>query len=147
MGCGCYWFIIKTLWYHQGPISIPNKTSYRNISWSLAIWIIASLWKLTGTSAAMLPRCLSNFNAIVQFLIPISRLRDFVIFYNKTSYRILKQWPRCYLARPADFEIERHSPTYSNLWYIAGATYHWMLNINLRFSVVTVLCWKGFQLY
>ena len=51
-------------------VSISDKTFHRTISWSLeaarlAIWIIASLWNLTGTSGALLPRCLSNFRAIV----------------------------------------------------------------------------------
>ena len=55
-----------------GPISIPYNRSYLEISWSLkairlVVWIIASLWNLTGTSAAMLPRRLSNFRVIGQF--------------------------------------------------------------------------------
>ena len=54
-----------------GPVLIPDKMSYSKISWSieaarLVVWIIASLWNLTGTSVALLPRCLSNFGAIVQ---------------------------------------------------------------------------------
>ena len=52
-----------------GPVSIPDKTSYCKISWSLEaarfIFKIAqSLWNLTGTSAAVLPRCLPNFKAM-----------------------------------------------------------------------------------
>ena len=43
--------------------------SYRKISWSLEaarlnIVMIVSLWNLTGISAAMPPRCLSNFRTI-----------------------------------------------------------------------------------
>ena len=38
-----------------GPVSISDKTSYHEISWSfkaarLVVWIIASLWNLTSTS-------------------------------------------------------------------------------------------------
>ena len=60
------------LWDALGPVSISDKTSYRKISWSLeaarlVVQIIASLWNLTGTSAALLPRCLSNFEVIRQF--------------------------------------------------------------------------------
>ena len=49
-----------------------GPVSYRTISWSLetarlVVLIIISLWNLTATSAALLPRCLSNFKAIVQF--------------------------------------------------------------------------------
>ena len=44
-------------------------TSYRKISWSLeaarfGFTLFQSLWHLTGTSAAALPRCLSNVRAI-----------------------------------------------------------------------------------
>ena len=83
---------------NQGPVSISAKTSYRKISWSLeatrlVVNIIASLWNLTDTSAALLPKCLSNFRAIGQFQIQISRLRDFTISYEKTSFLILRQGP------------------------------------------------------
>ena len=52
-----------------GLYSLSGKTSYRQISWSLeaarlGVIIIAPLWNLTGTSAALLPRGLSNFRAI-----------------------------------------------------------------------------------
>ena len=45
----------------QGLYSLSGKTSYRQISWSLEaarldVIIIAPLWNLTGTSAALLPR-------------------------------------------------------------------------------------------
>ena len=82
----------------QGPVSISEKTSYRKISWSLeaarfVFRIVPSLWNLTDTSAALLPMCLSNFNAIRQFKVPISWLRDFTRSYDKTSFRILKRGP------------------------------------------------------
>ena len=55
-----------------GPVSISEKTSFRKISSSLeatrlVLWIVVSLWNLTGTSATQLPKCLSNFRAIGQF--------------------------------------------------------------------------------
>ena len=58
--------------WHLGPVPISDKTSYRKISWSLeaersVVQIITQLWNLTGTSAPLLPRCLSNFRAIGQF--------------------------------------------------------------------------------
>ena len=54
----------------QGLYSLSGKTSYRQISWSLevaklGVIMIVSLWNLTGISAALLPRCLSNSKAIV----------------------------------------------------------------------------------
>ena len=53
----------------QGLYSLISKTSYRQISWSLEaarldVAMTVSLWNLTGTSAAVLPRYLPNFRAI-----------------------------------------------------------------------------------
>ena len=52
-----------------GLYSLSGKTSYRQISWSLEaarldVAMVVSLWNLTGTSAAALPRYLPNFRAI-----------------------------------------------------------------------------------
>ena len=52
-----------------GLYSLSGKTSYRQISWSLEaarldVAMIVSLWNLTGTSAAALPRYLPNFRVI-----------------------------------------------------------------------------------
>ena len=58
--------------------------------------IVRSLWNLAGTSAALLPKCLSNFKAIRQFKVPISWLRDFTRSYEKTSFRILRWGPGCH---------------------------------------------------
>ena len=82
----------------QGLYSLSGKTSYRKISWSLeaarfGIKLFQSLWNLAGTSAALLPRCLSNFRAIRPLQHPISRLRDFTRFSGKTSYRLLNRGP------------------------------------------------------
>ena len=82
---------------HQG-LSLSGKTSYRKISWSLeaagfGFKLSQSLWNLAGTSAALLPRCLSNFRAIRPLQHPISRLRDFTRFGSKTSYRLVNRGP------------------------------------------------------
>ena len=50
-----------------GPVSISDKTSYHKIWWSLevgrwVVWLIALFWNLTGTLAALLPRCLSKIS-------------------------------------------------------------------------------------
>ena len=87
--------------YHPkslGPVSISEKTSFRKISWSLEVArfvfrIVRSLWNLTGTSAALLPMCLSKFKAIRQFKVPISWLRDFTRSYDKMSFLILRRGP------------------------------------------------------
>ena len=82
----------------QGLYSLSGKTSYRKISWSLeaarfGFKLFQSLWNLAGTSAALLPRWLSNFRAIRPFQHPISRLRDFTRFGSKTSCRLVNRGP------------------------------------------------------
>ena len=82
----------------QGLYSLSGKTSYRKISWSLeaarfGFNLFQSRWNLAGTSAALLPRCLSNFRAIRPLQHPISRLRDFTRFGGKTSYRLVNRGP------------------------------------------------------
>ena len=92
-----------------GPVSMSDKTSYRRISWSLeaarlVVWIVASFWDLAGTSAALLLlRCWSNFKAIGQFWIQISRLRNFTRFYYKI---LVGYWNRT-------LELERVSYTWN----------------------------------
>ena len=81
-----------------GLYSLSRKTSYRKISWSLeaarfGFKLFQSLWNLAGTSASLLPRCLSNFRAIRPLQHPISRLRDFTRFGGKTSYRLVNRGP------------------------------------------------------
>ena len=82
----------------QGLYSLSGKTSYPKISWNpeAARWgfkLFQSLWNLAGTSAAALPRCLSNFRAIRPLQHPISWLRDFTRFGGKTSYRLVNRGP------------------------------------------------------
>ena len=86
--------------YHvvHGPVSMSDNASYRKISQSLeaarlVFRIERSHWNLTGTSAAVLPMCLSNLKAMRWFKLPISRLRFFTSSYDTTSYRILKRGP------------------------------------------------------
>ena len=78
--------------------SLSGKTSYSKISWSLeaarfGFKLFRSLWNLAGNSAALLPKCLSNFRAIRPLQHPISRLRDFTRFGGKTSYRLVNRDP------------------------------------------------------
>ena len=73
-----------------GTVSISDQT-YRKISQSLeaarfVFRIVRSLWNLAGTSAALLPRCMSNLKAIRTFWLPISRLRDFTRSHDKMQY-------------------------------------------------------------
>ena len=81
----------------MGLYSLSGRTSYRKISWSLeaarlGFRLFQSLWILTGTSAATLARCLSNFRAIRSLWHPIS-LRDFARFGGKTSSRLVNIGP------------------------------------------------------
>ena len=92
----------------QGLYLLSGRTSYRKISWSLeaarfGIKLFQSLWNLAGTSAALLPRCLSNFRAMRPLQHPISRLRDFTRFGGKTSYRLVNRGPgllHCHWTNP-----------------------------------------------
>ena len=91
--------IFSVTWYRSyGLYSLSCKTSYRKISWSLeaarfGFKLFQMLWYLAGTSAALLPRCLSNFRAIRSLQHPISQLRDFTRFGGKTSYRLVNRGP------------------------------------------------------
>ena len=83
---------------YQGLYSLSGKTSYRQISWSLeaarlSVIMIVSHWNLTGISAALLPRCLSNFRAIQKVWTRISWLRDFTKSCGKTSYGLVNRGP------------------------------------------------------
>ena len=82
----------------QKQVSSVGTSNYFKISWSLedarfVFRIVRSLWNLAGTSAALLPKCLSNFKAMGKFKLRISRLRGFTRSYDKTSYWILKRDP------------------------------------------------------
>ena len=79
-------------------VNILGKTSYRKNSWSLeavkfGFKLFQWLWNWAGTSAALLPMCLSNFRAIRPLQHPISWLRDFTRFGGKTSYRLVNRGP------------------------------------------------------
>ena len=89
---------ISRMCSNQGLYSLSGKTSYRKISWSLeatrfGFKLFQSLWNLAGNSAALLPRCLLNFRGIRPLQHPISRLRDFMRFGGKTSYRLVNRGP------------------------------------------------------
>ena len=114
----------------MGLNSLSGKTSYRKISWSLeaarfGFKLFQSLWNLAGTSAALLPRCLSNFRAIRPLQHTISRLRDFTRFGCKTSYRLVNRGPwytvvLSLLIQSADFLVpfvgDRFTPQWCNQW-------------------------------
>ena len=85
----------------QGLYSLSGKTSYRQISRSLeaarlCIINIVSLLNLTGISAALLPRCLSNLRAIGKVETGIFGLRDFTRSCCKPSYRLVNRGTESY---------------------------------------------------
>ena len=93
------------LYLYHGLYSLSGKTSYRQISWSLEaarldVAMVVSLWNLTGTSAAALPRNLPNFRAIGKVQTQISRLRNFTRSCGKTSYRLVNRGPYSVLVDP-----------------------------------------------
>ena len=93
-----------------GLVSKSHKMFYCKIWQSLeatrfVFRIVWSLWSLTGTSAAVLPICLSNFKAIWLFKLPISQLQDFTRSYDKTSYWILKWGPGGKQSRSGMYDV------------------------------------------
>ena len=102
-----HWWLMKqhyaALVYCSQPIGCPGPlftkrtdvllqepVKYR--SRKIRVQTFQSLCNLTGTTAAALPRCQSNFWAI-RSLKPISRLRDFTRFVGKTSYCSMNKGP------------------------------------------------------
>ena len=74
----------------QGFFHYMVKTSYFQISRNLEVVryvfvIIRSLWIWKDASTALLPRCLSNFEAMLSVYHPIQWLRDLTRFGCKTS--------------------------------------------------------------
>ena len=126
----------------QGPVSISEKMSFHKISLSLeaakfVFRIVRSLWNLTGTSAAVLPMCLSNFKAIQQFKVSISWLRDFTRSYEKTSFRILRQgpgWPW------TDAVMETGSIRLSTLRPVANNLLNDALRLDNELSALAATC-------
>ena len=58
--------------------------------------LFESLWNLTDSSSAALPRCLSHFRTIQSFLNTIPLLRVFTRFCAKTSYGLVNKEPAGY---------------------------------------------------
>ena len=80
------------------PHSLNGKTSYCKISWNFGVVrfvliIIASLWNMTGISAALLPMCLSNFRVVEKFQTRSLWLRDFTRSRGKTPVRLVTRGP------------------------------------------------------
>ena len=106
--------------------------------------MIVSLWNLTGFSAALLPRCQSNFRAIEKVQSRISRLRDFTRSCGKTSYRLWIE-VQGYMPGPSyDHQIRCGSPVNlvdpHSVWCVnsttgsAGANAGWNVGTKQRDS-------------
>ena len=122
--------LLTMLDFSLGLYSLSGKTSYRKISWSLeaARWgfkLFQSLWNLAGTSATLLPRCLSNFRAIRPLQHPISWLRDFTRFGGKTSYRLVNRGPDVY----SDSNVPRIGYIGLRILPMYGAVFYEMWNV------------------
>ena len=75
-----------------------SKTSYCQIWWSLQtvrfyVIMIISLQNLTGNSAALLPRCLSNLRVTEKFKTQISQLQDLMSSCGKMSIHLVNRGP------------------------------------------------------
>ena len=93
-------------------------------------WQFKLLHRFDIWSAAVLPRCLSNFRAIGQFKILIPGLWDFLMSYVKTSYLILKRgaghYTLCQIGHKANlskYACLRNFVIYSELPNTSGGIY------------------------
>ena len=126
-----------------GLYSLSGKTSYRKISWSLeaarfGFKLFQSLWNLAGTSAVLLPMCLSNFKAIRPLQHPISRLRDFTRFGGKTSYRLVNRGPAG-ISRVTS-RITLNNPSRQNACSVLVAFLEYGATHSLSTSETTIVC-------
>ena len=97
-------FVWPEMWraYRDGTLllySLSGRTSNRNISWcleaaKLGVIMTVLLWHLTGISAALPLRCLSNVRAIWKVLNRISRRGVFPRPCGKMSIRLEFIWVR-----------------------------------------------------
>ena len=133
-----------------GLYSLSGKTSYRKISWSLkaarfGFKLVQSLWNLAGTSAALLPRCLSNFRAMRPLQHTISRLWDFTRFDGKTSYRLVNRGPVVHVSvinRMSDLSLilEQKVPS------ISVSFMRTTMTISKRSFAVVIISWNNIWL-
>ena len=92
---------VSIFWWWTSDSTLGLYSLSRQISRSLEaarldVIMTVSLWKFTGISAAMLPKCLSNFKAIEKISNRIPRFRNFTISCGKTSVRLVNRGPGPY---------------------------------------------------
>ena len=82
------WFELCPWSAHLRLYSLSGGTSYRTISWSLEAARLEVISNVT-----LLSMCLSHFRAIGNVLTRISRLRDYMTSYDRTSIRLVNRGP------------------------------------------------------
>ena len=87
-----YWNAYVDYGDHPGPL-FTKRISWRLEAVRFGFKLFQSLGNLICSSAATVPRCLSNFRAIQSWLHTISRLRDFAGSSGKSSYRTVNRGP------------------------------------------------------
>ena len=95
-----------TIWRQRpGPLFTTRRRLVTSLEdGRLDVIMILSLWNLTGISAALLLRCLSNVTAIGKGKTWISRLRDFTRIDGKTPVRLVNRGPGllvCFMTAPS----------------------------------------------
>ena len=81
-----------------GIYSFRDNESFHQILWNLEATryrfkVVQFFWNLTGVSAALLPRHLSDIRAMQWFQQPISQLPVFAKSHVKKSYRLVNKGP------------------------------------------------------
>ena len=120
----------------MGLYSLSRWASYSKISLNLKpmrfrFILFLSLWNFTGTSAALLRRCMSNFKVIWSLFHPISRLWYFTRFDGKNFFGLVK--------RP--WRIHDHERWFQKVWYSS----HYGLPLFLHYGQVSNIrrTWVG----
>ena len=98
----------------QSPVSISDKTPYREISQSLEgarsyVKMFVSLWNLTSSSAAVLLLCQSNFRAIGRF-----KSRGFKTLRHLIIIRLIIYWNRAQV-----FDFESNFLLHDSIWRLS----------------------------
>ena len=98
----------KAEWWHTvtshylGLCSLSKWTSYGKISQNFKAARFQLFWNLTGTSAAVLLRCLWNFRTIRSLKHLILWLRNFMRFGVRTSYHSVNRGPESVMTQFTD---------------------------------------------
>ena len=118
------------IWTNGDPIhwriyaSSGSLFTKRLISERLQFRLFQSHWNVTGTSEAVLPRCLSYHRAIRSLKHPLSLRRYFTRFGEKTCYRLVKRCPGLHGAARTSYELCKTHSLQVQALVFTGSIFH-----------------------